>query len=561
MPTAPNPTAQANPAEAPAATHPAPPPGGLDPKTAVVVIHGIGEQRPMETLRGFVRTTWQHDSGLFEGVDPRPDFNPWDVWSKPDHISGSAELRRITTARARPGSGAEGTRGRRFDFFEMHWADITADNTWGDFFDWFRALLCRNPVKGDVPPRVQWLWCLLWIATIMLVLSSAATAWLAWLKAGGLDLLAHTWLGAVLGWNGWPVIAAVVGLLSYGAKRVLTSFAGDVARYVSAAPRNIRVRQEVRQRGLKLLRELTESNAYDRVILVGHSLGSVIAHDLVLLAWSEAARELRAPPGSELHLAIRACERAADELLDAAGYAKFDPGFERDDHACDCPIGRRVPDAAALRQKRAAFRLAQRDLHRELAATRARSPGGPAHAAWLISDLITLGSPLTHAEFLIARTLCELRIAVHTREMLRCPPMLEVLPDGAFGFAFQNPRDSKTLQPHFAAAMGAVRWTNICDTSPPWAFLMGDLVSGPLTRDFGPGLVDIDIPMRRPKGILATLGLARVFTHLMYWNDFSRTSRPLPPNEPVPEHIQALRDALNYLDDPAAEQRLVAQAV
>jgi hypothetical protein len=38
------------------------------PKQAVVVIHGMGEQRPMDTLRGFVRTVWElvqdHNNGL-----------------------------------------------------------------------------------------------------------------------------------------------------------------------------------------------------------------------------------------------------------------------------------------------------------------------------------------------------------------------------------------------------------------------------------------------------------------------------------------------------------------
>ena len=33
-----------------------------DPKIAVVVIHGMGEQKPMQTLRSFVECAWQRDT-------------------------------------------------------------------------------------------------------------------------------------------------------------------------------------------------------------------------------------------------------------------------------------------------------------------------------------------------------------------------------------------------------------------------------------------------------------------------------------------------------------------
>ena len=86
-----------------------------DPKIAVVVIHGMGEQKPMQTLRSFVESAWQRDKDLFRGLTPKVDHSPWDVWSKPDHMSGSAELRRITTARARDPK-QDGGSGQRADF-------------------------------------------------------------------------------------------------------------------------------------------------------------------------------------------------------------------------------------------------------------------------------------------------------------------------------------------------------------------------------------------------------------------------------------------------------------
>jgi hypothetical protein len=53
----------------------------------------MGEQRPMDTLRGFVRSVWELDSKITANGLP----NPADVWSKPDLRTGSLELRRITT--------------------------------------------------------------------------------------------------------------------------------------------------------------------------------------------------------------------------------------------------------------------------------------------------------------------------------------------------------------------------------------------------------------------------------------------------------------------------------
>src|SRR5262249_17250683 len=68
------------------------------PKQAIVVIHGMGEQVPMDTLRGFVRAVWETDSEITKNDLP----NPAEVWSKPDLRTGSLELRRITTRQSIP---------------------------------------------------------------------------------------------------------------------------------------------------------------------------------------------------------------------------------------------------------------------------------------------------------------------------------------------------------------------------------------------------------------------------------------------------------------------------
>ncbi|WP_374562245.1 hypothetical protein [Ideonella sp.] len=105
-----------------------------------------------------------------------------------------------------------------------------------------------------------------------------------------------------------------------------------------------------------------------------------------------------------------------------------------------------------------------------------------------------------------------------------------------------------------------MRWTNIHDASGPWSFPFGDLISGPLSYienspNFGPGVVDVRVKIRRG-GLLARVGLARLFTHTQYWD----YSQKLADTDSEPEHVLALRDAVNVLDDEAVDRRLMQRA-
>ena len=55
-------------------------PASKFPKQAVVVIHGMGEQMPMDTIKRFVRAVWETDTVITANGLP----NPAEVWSKPD---------------------------------------------------------------------------------------------------------------------------------------------------------------------------------------------------------------------------------------------------------------------------------------------------------------------------------------------------------------------------------------------------------------------------------------------------------------------------------------------
>ena len=106
------------------------------PKTAIVLIHGIGEQRPMDTLWGFVEAAWVHDPQLVH-----PSRN--EVWSKPELVTGSFELRRVTTR-----EGSFGDK-RRCDFFEFYWAHRMQGHTLGGLVRWSLGLFVRPPSADE----------------------------------------------------------------------------------------------------------------------------------------------------------------------------------------------------------------------------------------------------------------------------------------------------------------------------------------------------------------------------------------------------------------------------
>ena len=130
------------------------------PKQAIVVIHGIGEQRPMDTITDFVRAVWETDPDVCRNGKPLPA----ETWSKPDVRTGSLELRRITTRESTPTPAFP--RGARSDFYELYWADLSAGSTWDEVRAWVAGLLCRNPFTS-VPRDVMLAWIALWVLCLV----------------------------------------------------------------------------------------------------------------------------------------------------------------------------------------------------------------------------------------------------------------------------------------------------------------------------------------------------------------------------------------------------------
>lgn len=102
-------------------------------RQAVVMIHGMGEQRPLETLNEFLGV------GLKPAADGQRHF-----YSRPDRVTDSYEARRYLA----PRSERDGVElHAQTEFFEYHWAHLMQGNKLTDLWPAFRHLLIQWPTK------------------------------------------------------------------------------------------------------------------------------------------------------------------------------------------------------------------------------------------------------------------------------------------------------------------------------------------------------------------------------------------------------------------------------
>ena len=197
-------------------------------RQAVLLIHGVGEQRPMQALRGFVETVWKTDASVHH------EYSVATVWSKPDTVSKSFELRRLTTGQNKSGVLT--------DFFELYWAHLMPGTTLGHVLSWARILLLRWPWK--VPRALLGVWLLLVVVALAAGFLLAQTV----LPEQYVVLEIPKWASGLAG----TLLAALV-------IPVINNVVGDAARYLNAAPSNIQRRHEIRVNGVKVLEELHSS--------------------------------------------------------------------------------------------------------------------------------------------------------------------------------------------------------------------------------------------------------------------------------------------------------------
>ncbi|MEI9423529.1 hypothetical protein O7A70_20410 [Mesorhizobium sp. Cs1299R1N1] len=457
---------------------------------AVVIVHGMGEQRPMGTLRGFVQAVWSHDPARapFYAHVADPD-DPAGAkinqsWITPDSRTNSYELRRITTP--------YDVDGRRTDFYELYWADITQGTTRGRLAAWVTNLLWRKP--ADVPRDARGLYLVTLFAVIVVLCASLALA-------------TSVWQGYV-SWAAGVLVTILASFIIWSVDRFGLPYFGDVAAYVRAEAATVEKRALIRDRGLRLLKRLMMDDAYDRIVLVSHSLGSMIAYDLLQILWADfRPRKLEAIRDKAKLKAIRTIEKET-LVADGSGW----------------------PDGLG---DLAGFRRDQWELYRQL---RTRDADHP--LPWKISDFVTLGSPLTHSEFLVTYNLAELRRGIAERLFSACPPIAEgAVAGGTVLYQEGRGLSGKPQRAvHHGAVFAATRWTNIFDRGNGW--LTGDPISGSMTENFGPGVENVQVKLRG--------SLGRIFTHTLYWSlTANGVEVAMPAGVASRSHLAVLRDAVD----------------
>lgn len=448
-------------------------------RQAVVIIHGIGEQRPMSTLRGFAEALLKFPGKYGQGYKTEAGGA---YWSRPDKLSSGFEHRRLSlkATSTRPST----------DVYELYWAHLFNQTDSSTFMAWAKMLFFRK--AKDLPKRMRpYLHVLRWLVpSVALALGVISYVIINQPKSEP-DL------------TFWPVLyAVIIGAIGSFIVQWLSGFflgtISDAARYLDANARNVSSRNAVRELGVEFLGKLhdvrddenEDDDKYDRIILVGHSLGTIIGYDILCHFWYRQ-------------------------------YEKFDKALEAPQDAVKA-MKSAIADLESEPEKHSVehWRALQEKIWLEY-----RGIGNP----WRITDFVTLGSPLAHGDVLMANSEQEFYTRQDAQELPTSPPTLdptknEIWRDKTFERPDDHPWSVKIL--NHSAMFALMRWTNVY--FPVWGGVLGDPVGGPVAPLFGPAVWD---------RLVRRNGKNERMSHLNYWAGEIKRSDPEEP-------MTALEDAL-----------------
>ncbi|MDQ0376003.1 hypothetical protein J2X26_004346 [Cellulomonas humilata] len=418
-------------------------------RQALVVVHGIGQQRPTTTLRNFVEAVFPDMKGTRRFV--KPDYASPLVGATSVTVPGRWAMNRPTT-----------------DVYELYWAHLIRDTTTSEVYAWAFRLVWAP--LGNIPRKLQP--HIVIVRMLMVTVSVALLAAVTFLFVGnsrgtGVPAIlagSAAFLALVPG-----LVWKVAGLFGSSAQNLLiANILGDASRYLDSQPANVQARQSVRETGLRLLDELHDSGRYGRIIMYGHSLGSVIAYDILAHSWTRRNRS---------HAAAQSMKTPALRAVEDLMNPRSSPA--------------EPPPISTVRE-------------RQNAAWNEFTGNG---FRWLVSDLVTAGSPLAHARWLLSPDKhTPFKQLVADRSMPTCPPQTTPVRSpkpgrmrAAFTYTHRycipgepRLRPRSVLVPDHGALFALVRWSNLY--FPHTGFLHGDPVGGPLQPTFGRWVDDIKLP-------------------------------------------------------------------
>lgn len=408
-------------------------------RIAVVVVHGMGNQFPMDTLRSFVDSLLPRDKVLY---------------SSPNRITNDREVRRLSISK------------EPFDYFEYYWAHQMEEPGIGEILLWsFKLLFVKKP-SASLKKHIA----LARFLVIALPLLIAGITFLGYwfLKdhlSGILEISAY-------GFSLLVLLRIIWSLVSASVMGAIQSSVGDVIKYTIPSPKNIAVREKIRKNGIELLRKLHEarnkdgvSPKYGKIILMGHSLGSIVAYDILSSLFAEFHDDYKNVPVT-----------VNQDKLEA-----LRASYENPDHK-----------EGKYQQKQAALFNEYLELGNQ----------------WRVHHFITMGSPLTHASMILNKTPEDFERKKNQREFPVSPPQLDHEDDH---FAFEQPfksisgTDVKFKKLHHAAHFAVTQWTNL--------YFENDWIGGEMAPEFGKGILDIPVSAKSK-----WLRLIPMSTHTKYWD-------------------------------------------
>lgn len=458
-------------------------------RQAVVIVHGMGEQRPLDALTQFVKAALPPRPAPPQDEPPKPPF-----YSRPDLMTESYESRVFL---APPVEATDGSIERtQTEFYEYHWAHLMQGNRLDDMWPTFKRMMLQ---PWRVPAGLKVVWVLFW----GLLVGAGVVLWRADWGYAQTDDVVRTIIETVVGvgLGGFVLTYVITRLLP----RFLTTSFVDVVRYLDTSPRSYGVRRDIRKGMVDLLvnlhgkRDMDGESRYQRIVVVAHSLGAFIAYDGITFLWTrmntdKTNRTSAAPAG------LREVEEEASALVNAE-----------------------APEAGRFQQ-------AQRDLWLGL-----RAQGNP----WLITDFVTLGTPMYFADRLYTKNRADFDGRVKRWELPTCPPQAEG--GKSYNNLFKQPlwfsfvyANNRSL--YHGAPFAVIRWTNMWFPAR-WGFF-GDWFGERLAPLFGKGIRDVPLMENTKMKWFLRSRFTPGYAHALYLK--------FPEDDTPGSVTRMLRDAIDF---------------
>lgn len=421
--------------------------GANRPRQAVVLIHGIGEQMPMVTTRGFVKN-----------IRPRDNNIGWQVYSEADQADETFELHTYAVPPRNPKDRAA----LQTDFYEGYWAQEASGTKLEHVWRWIRRVFFTGLFRA--PGRLRGLY---WLAVGLAVLFVASIPVLLLTPVG--TAISSSVPRIVVQW----VVPVILGVITGWMVKSL----GDLARYTDDSPDNIEMRQAIRQRVVRLLEKLHNDERYTRIVVVGHSLGGIVAYDALRLLWAKrTGGDTGTIPGKVDDGEVADAARSLQSLTAKSLQSLRSVSTESDPGALDA-----LKEFCA-RQHALYGSLGEDAYHIPVQAIVGGQQQLVRRPVWKITDLVTLGSPIAYPELLLADGKPEeFRDLVWERQLPTCPPQ----PVDGGGYRYEaTPGAGK--QYHHGAMFAITRWTNV--------YARGDFAGAPIVADtLGSGVINKEL--------------------------------------------------------------------